>query len=573
MRARFVLRVRILSLFAILAAILLLVRLYFIQIVHGDEYLRQASGQYMEAAGEMPERGDIFFTKKDGEHPAAAVMQNGWRIAITPKDIQDPQASYTQLAAAASSLDKDRFLKSVAKTGDPYEEVAFRLNDDEAAAVRNEKLPGVITVRDEWRFYPAGSLAAQTIGFVGYKGDQKEGVYGLERYWEDTLRQDSDGLYVNPFAEIFSNVSALLTSDPTGQKGSIITSLEPSAQRELETILQGVMSTYSPKLAGGIVMDPATGEIVAMAVLPSFDPNKYNLVDDPKRFINQLVEGRYEMGSIMKPLTMAAGIDADAVSPHTTYNDTGCITKTGAKICNYDGKARHVVAMQEVLSQSLNVGASYIVDEMGHAKFADYVKRLGMGEETGIDLPGEVPGDISSLFAQGAADVDFASASFGQAIAVTPIEMIRALAALANEGKLPEPHIVTAVRSTTGVERKISTADETQVFRPETVETVTNMLVKVYDDALLKGILKQDRYSIAAKTGTAQIGDPVTHKYSLDRFLHSFFGYFPAHDPKFIVFLYAVEPHGAEFASATLAKPFDELARFLINYYDIPPDR
>jgi stage V sporulation protein D (sporulation-specific penicillin-binding protein) len=573
MRARFVLRVRILSLFAIIGALFLLTRLYLIQIVHGDEYRRQAAGQYMEAEGDEPLRGEILFTKKDGEHPAAAVMQNGWRIAITPKDIQDPQSSYKQLAAAASSLDKDRFLKSAAKTSDPYEEVAFRLNDDEAAAVRNEKLPGVITVRDEWRFYPAGSLAAQTIGFVGYKGDQKEGVYGLEKYWEDTLRQDSDGLYVNPFAEIFSNVTALLSNDPTDQKGSIITSLEPSSQRELETILQGVMSTYSPKLVGGIVMDPKTGEIIAMSDLPSFDLNKYNLVDDAKTFSNQLVEGRFEMGSIMKPLTMAAAIDAGAVSTATTYNDTGCITKTGAKICNFDGKSRGVVNVQEILSQSLNVGASFLADQMGHSKFADYVKKYGMGEETGIDLPGEVPGDISALFAQGAADVDFASASFGQAIAVTPIEMIRALATLANKGKLPEPHVVTAVRSTTGIERKISTADETQVLKPETAETVTNMLVKVYDDALLKGALKQEHYSIAAKTGTAQLGDPVTHKYYTDRYLHSFFGYFPAHDPKFIVFLYAVEPHGVEYASASLANPFDTLARFLINYYDIPPDR
>src|SRR3989344_3526014 len=133
MRARFVLRVRILSLFAIIAAILLLVRLYFIQIVHGEEYLRQASGQYMEAAGEMPDRGDIFFTKKDGERVAAAVMQNGWRIAITPKNIEEPEKAYSQLSAAAASLDRDRFFSSIAKEDDPYEEVAFRLTDDEAA--------------------------------------------------------------------------------------------------------------------------------------------------------------------------------------------------------------------------------------------------------------------------------------------------------------------------------------------------------------------------------------------------------------------------------------------------------
>lgn len=573
MRSRFVLRVRILSLFAILGAIFLLTRLYFIQIVHGEEYAREGQGQYMEAAGEEAPRGDIFFTKKDGERVAAAVMQNGWRIAINPKNIEDPDRAYSQLSAAAASLEKERFLKSATKKDDPYEEVAFKLTDDEASAVRREELPGVITVRDEWRFYPAGSLAANTLGFVGYMGDKRQGVYGLERYYEDILRHDSGGLYVNPFAEIFSNVQAFVTADPMSQKGSIITALEPAAQQKLEGILKGVMDTYSPKLAGGIVMDPKTGEIIAMAVSPSFDPNRYNLVEDARIFANPLVESRYEMGSIVKPLTIAAAIDAGAITPKTTYEDRGCITKTGYKLCNFDFKGRGVVDMQEVLSQSLNTGVSFAVDKMGNQKFAEYVKRFGLGEETGIDLPGELAGNIGNLYVQGAADVDFASASFGQSIAVTPIEMIRALAALANEGRLPEPHIATAVRNEAGIERKFAFADQQQVLKPETAETVTNMLVKVYDDALLEGALKQEHYSIAAKTGTAQIANPGGGGYYTDRWLHSFFGYFPAHDPEFIVLLYAVEPHGEMYASRTLARPFDELARFLINYFDIPPDR
>ena len=572
MRARFVLRVRILSAFAIIAALFLLTRLYFIQLVHGDEYRREASGQYMEAAGNEPPRGEILFTKKDGEHPAAAMMQNGWRVAITPMNITEPDTAYTQLAAAAT-IDKDRFLASAAKSTDPYEEVAFRLSDDEAEAIRKQKLPGVLTVRDEWRFYPAGQLAANVLGFVGYKGDSKAGVYGLESYYEDTLRHDEGGLYVNPFAEIFSNIGALLSTDPMSQKGSLITSLEPSAQRQLEVVLEGVMKTYSPKSTGGIVMDPQTGEILAMAVLPSFDPNKYNLVENARVFQNPMVESSYEMGSIMKPLTMAAAIDAGAVTPRTTYNDRGCITKTGYKLCNFDFRGRGVVDMQEVLSQSLNTGVSFAVDQMGNQKFAEYVKKFGLGEETGIDLPGEVPGNIDNLFVQGAADVDYASASFGQSIAVTPIEMIRGLAVLANGGKLPEPHIVTAIRNTTGIERKLAVADEQQVIKPETAEAVTNMLVKVYDDALVGGALKQEHYSIAAKTGTAQIANPAGGGYYTDRYLHSFFGYFPAHDPKFIILLYAIEPRGEMYASHTLANPFDELARFLINYYDVPPDR
>jgi cell division protein FtsI/penicillin-binding protein 2 len=270
---------------------------------------------------------------------------------------------------------------------------------------------------------------------------------------------------------------------------------------------------------------------------------------------------------------MAAGIDVDAVSPRTTYTDKGCIKKSDATLCNFDLKGRGVVDMQEVLSQSLNTGVSFVVDKMGNERFGEYVKKFSLGEETGVDLPNEAAGNIDSLFVRGAADVDFASASFGQSIAVTPIAMIRALSALANDGKLPEPHIVKSVRYETGVVRDVAQAQQAQVLKPETAATVTEMLVKVYDDALLEGELKQEHYSIAAKTGTAQIAQPGGGGYYKDRYLHSFFGYFPAHDPKFIVLLYALEPHGEMYASRTLARPFNDLAKFLINFYNLPPDR
>ena len=307
-------------------------------------------------------------------------------------------------------------------------------------------------------------------------------------------------------------------------------------QGQLEKTLEEISATHSPKAAGGIIMDPQTGEVLAIAMRPGFDPNTYNVVENPKVFQNPLVESVYEMGSIMKPLTMAAAIDVDAVSPRTTYNDRGCVTKSGAKFCNFDLKGRGVVDMQEVLSQSLNTGVSFAVDKMGNEKFAEYVKKFALGEETGIDLPNEAAGNIDALFVKGAADIDFASASFGQSIAVSQIEMIRALSTLANKGKLPEPHLVKAVRYENGVTRSLAQADEVQVIKPETAETVTNMLIKVYDDALLEGTLKQEHYSIAAKTGTAQIAIPGGGGYYTDRYLHSFFGYFP-HDPKFIVFL------------------------------------
>lgn len=569
MRQKFVLRVRLLSFVVILAAAFIVARLYFVQIVHGGDYRAEALGQYIADGGDETPRGAILFTRKDRSEVAAAVMQGGWRIAINPKLLENPDAAYQSLSNVAT-IDRDRFFASAAKKDDPYEEVAFKLTDDEAEAVRNLKIQGVTVVREEWRLYPAGVLAAHALGFVAYQGDTRRGVYGLERYYEDTLRHDDGGIYVNPFAEIFSNVEALISHDPSAAEGNLITSLEPSVQSQLEQSLEAIVAAHHPKRAGGIIMDPTTGEIFAIAVRPAFDPNAYS-VADPSTFSNPLVESVFEMGSIMKPLTMAAAIDVNAVSPRTTYNDRGCVSKSGAKFCNFDLKGRGVVDMQEVLSQSLNTGVSFVVDRMGNETFAQYVQKFQLGEETGIDLPNEAAGNIRALFVEGAADIDFASASFGQSIAVTPIAMIRALSALANDGKLPEPHIVKAVRYNNGVTRKIAQADEVQVLKPETAATVTDMLVKVYDDALLDGVLKQEHYSIAAKTGTAQIAGPGG--YYTDRYLHSFFGYFPAHDPKFIVLLFALEPRGEMYASRTLARPFGDIARFLINYYNVPPDR
>jgi cell division protein FtsI/penicillin-binding protein 2 len=343
-------------------------------------------------------------------------------------------------------------------------------------------------------------------------------------------------------------------------------------EQQLEKTLDGVMKTYTPRLAGGIIMDPHTGEIVGMAARPDFDPNTYGTVTNPSVFQNPLVEGRYELGSIMKALTMAAGIDSGAVSTKTTYNDTGCIHPSGKTVCNYDLKARGVIPMQEILNQSLNVGASFVADTMGYPTFTRYMRAYGFDTKTGIDVPNEVSGDLSPLDEGHGPPVNYDTASFGQGVSVSPIEMIRALSALGNGGVLPSPHVVKAIQLTSGITRSVPVADGVRVLSTSTAQTVTDMLSTVFDKALLNGALKMEHYSIAAKTGTAQIAIPGQGYYT-DRYLHSFFGYFPAQDPKFIVFLFAVEPHGVEYASASLAHPFDDLAKFLINYYDIPPDR
>jgi len=321
------------------------------------------------------------------------------------------------------------------------------------------------------------------------------------------------------------------------------------------------------------VLDPRTGEVFAMGQRPSFDPNTYNLVSDDSVFMDRLVAGRYELGSIMKPLTLAAGIDSGAITEKSKYDDTGCIDVSTYHVCNYDARARGVIPMQEILSQSLNVGAAWVATKTGYPTFTTYMKAYGFGERTGIDLPNEVVGDISTLDEGRGPAVNYDTAAFGQGISVSPMEMIRALSTLANDGEMPNPHIVTGIKFENGVTRTVSTEPGPIVLKKSTADTVTNMLITVFDDALLNGTLKQEHYTVAAKTGTAQIAKPGGGYYPEGTYLHSFFGYFPAHDPRFIIFLFASKPKGQEYASATLARPFAQMEKFLINYYNIPPDR
>jgi stage V sporulation protein D (sporulation-specific penicillin-binding protein) len=574
MKSSIVIRARVLCGIFIAVAALLVIRLYFVQVVHGASYKEEGTAQYVQTDPGTSNRGDIYFTTKDGALVSAAVSLSGYSVAINSKSLISPAAAYAKLNAI-TPIDQAAFT-SVANSGSSFTQVASHISDAQAASVQALNIPGIIISPDEWREYPGGTLAAQLLGFVGYQGTTtaKVGQYGLEKEFDSTLSLPDSGLFVNPFAEIFANMQDIVTTDPAARQGSIITSIEPNVQQDLEKTLQEIMSEYTPNFDGGIIMDPHTGEIYAMAMDPTYDPNNYNAVTDPGLFQNSLVSGRYEMGSIMKPLTMAAGIDSGAVSTSTTYDDTGCITVSGAKVCNFDFKARGVIPVQTILDLSLNVGASWVATKTGYPTFTRYMKAYGLGTKTGIDLPNELAGNLSNLDDGQGPAVNFDTASFGQGITVTPIEMIRALSVLANAGQLPDPHIVTAIKYESGLTRTIPITQGPQVLKPSTALTVTIMLRVVYDDYELHGAIKMTHYTAAAKTGTAQIPDPATGGYIPGSvYLHSFFGYFPATNPRFIVFLYAYKPVGQEYAADTLAQPFYQIAQYLINYYNIPPDR
>lgn len=561
-------RVRFLLGAFILVSLVVILKLYFLQIVHGKEYMAKADRQAIRPQAGVFSRGSILFTDRLGKEIAAATLKSGYTLAIKPSDVTNKEEAYEKLSRVVT-LDRTAFMTKASKRNDPYEEVARKLDEKQGSAIRALKIPGVILEQEQWRFYPGGALASRVIGFVAFDENELKGRYGLERYYDDVLGQSNDSMYVNFFAEIFSSAKEVFGSRESA-RGDLLITIEPTVQQELERELKSISDEWNPRRVGGIIMDPKTGEIVAMGMYPSFNLNEFG-TSDAAVYANPLVQDIYEMGSIIKPLTVAAGLDSGAITAETTYNDKGFVEVDGATLRNYDGKARGVVPMQEVLNQSLNTGVSFITDRMGNQLFSDYFRRYGLGDETGIDLPGELSGHIDNL--KSPRKVEHYTASFGQGIAVTPIETIRALASLGNGGVLVTPHVVRDIRTSTGVVRHLSQPEPTRVLKPETSREISRMLTEVVDKALANGKIKIEHTSVAAKTGTAQIADPVNGGYYDDRFLHSFFGYFPSYDPKFIVFLFAYEPKGVKYASETLTMPFSHLTKFLINYYEIPGDR
>lgn len=549
-------------------AIIFVVKLFQVQVIQHEYFLSRADRQYTRPSYTSFDRGSIYFTTRDGEKVPAAKVDHGYLLAISPADISDPNDAYEKISSIID-IDKDRFLNSSSKKDDPYEEISDRISRREKDEIEKLDITGVSLYKQSWRHYPAGDRSANTVGFLSYdKDDNLSAQYGLEKYYDYILRRDSDNVYVNFFVEIFTSFKDNVISG-SDRPGDIVTSIEPTVQATLEKELKGISDTYNSKGVGGIIMDPNTGEIVAMGSYPTFDLNNYG-DSSLSTLSNPLVENVYEMGSIVKPLTVAIGLDTKQITPNTTYNDTGSRELNGYTFWNYDKRARGVVDMQEVLNNSLNIGVAHIaIDKVGVKKFKDYMVKL-IGGETGIDLPREQAPLINNL--NGGKDIEYATASFGQGIALTPIIMIRALSSLANGGYLVDPHIVSEIEYEIGTKKTISHPDPVQVFSNDTSESISRMLVKVVDDALLGGEVSKESHSIAAKTGTAQLVDD-SGGYAEDKYLHSFFGYFPAYEPRFIVLLYTIEPKGEDYASHTLTYPFINITDFLLNYYNIPPDR
>lgn len=564
-------RIRIISIFAVLLSLLLVTRLYFVQVVNGDQYRNEAKAQYTQSTDHIFNRGSISLTARDGTQRVAALQESGFTLAVNAQFIKNPDVVYQKLSEVVE-LEKSSFFESVSDDDDPYVVIKRRLPPETATEVADLEIEGVGVYPEKWRRYPYGSLAAHVLGYVGYgsEGDERVGIYGIEQFYNDVLSRDDGGLYVNFFAQVFSGIGEAFTGDTTSREGDVSLTIEPDVQLYLEKLLADTADRWDTSQMMGVVINPNTGAIRAMTINPTFDPNHYGQVENTSIFTNSLIQSRYEMGSIIKPLTVAAGLDAGVITPETTYEDTGTVELNGSTIANYDGGARGVVDMQEVLNQSLNTGVTFISQKLGREQMRDYFYGYGLNEKTGINLPGEISSSVSNLEVD--RDLEFATAAFGQGISLTPIATVRALSTLANGGKLIKPHVTRAIDYRIGGSNDISPEAGRQVIEKETSAEISRMLAEVTDEALLGGRHARDRHSIALKTGTAQIAKSGGGYYD-DLYNHTFFGYFPAYEPEFLVFLMARRPYGARYASESLTDPFFKMTDFLINYYNVSPDR
>lgn len=519
--------------------------LYNIQIEHGNYYVQRAEAQNKAAGFLEPRRGGIFFTDKNDNPFPAAINKEYPLIYVVPKEIEDA-AEAANILAPALKIDPGQLEKTFSKIGDPYELLVKKADESMVGAVRSANLKGIYVAAQFSRFYPLKNIASQLIGFTAptVKDDNPAGRYGLEAKYNDSL------------AGTPGDVVGDRVVNPRGGE-DLVTTIDPTIQSRASTILEKLVNEYHAAGGTAIVENPKTGEILAMESYPNFDPNNYG--EAPiSSLLNPAVESVYEPGSIFKLITMAAGIDTGKITPETTYYDNGSVIFNGRTIKNWASKVYGVQTMTQVIEQSINTGAVFAERQTGHKNFLEYLKRFGVNGKTAVDLPGEVSGNLKNL-EDGGRDINFANASFGQGIAVTPLNLLRSIAAIANDGVMMRPYI----------NRALGPQEVGRIISGDTARKVREMMVSAVNKNIIAVI---PNYSVAGKTGTAQVPD-FEHGGYTDQVINTYVGFAPAFDPRFIVLLKLDRPEGAPLAGLTVVPAFRELAEFLLNYYNIAPDR
>ena len=541
----------------------LIFNLYHIQLKNNFYYIELAKSQYLANGLLKPERGEIFFTDKNNTLVAVAGNKDFDVIYAVPLEVQkNAEKINLSLRDAAKKIGEitgkpaDVLEKQLSKKNDEYEVLVAKASYEQIKKIRQLSeemfLGGIYSKKQKSRFYPAGNLASHILGFVS-PADEKEteelkyddierGRYGLEQYFNSSLT----GL-LGKFEK------DKIVGREEGK--NLILTIDRNIQSQAEEILKKLIDKWEAEGGSVIVQEPVTGKILAMANFPDFNPNDY-FNFQIKNFLNSSISSLYEPGSVFKLITMAAGIDSGKITPDVTYLDRGYITLNGKKITNWDKKAYGKINMSAIIENSINTGSVYIENKTGHEIFSNYVKLFGFDELTSVDLPGEVKGNINNL--KNGEEIDYATASFGQGVAITPLQMINAVSAIANGGLLMKPLIIGDEKSKV-IRRAVS---------EKTAKEVSKMMVSAVKKNIIADI---SNYEIAGKTGTAYIPDFEYGGYT-DKVINTYVGFAPATNPKFAVLIKLENPKGAPLAGQTVVPAFRDLAQYILNYYNIPPD-
>ncbi|MDP3947128.1 MAG: penicillin-binding protein 2 [bacterium] len=522
----------------------LLFNIFNLQLEKGSYYAARAESQYRAAGGLAPPRGNIFITDKNGTKIPVAINRDYPLIFAVPKEIEDAAEAAEKLAGIIGKTPAD-LTALLAKLNDPYESLTKRATSEQIDAVRALDLAGVYVDAESGRFYPLGSLVSHLVGFSNFddKEERVVGRYGVELFYNGQLAG-------NPGQATGDKVIPYTTGE------DVLLTIDRNIQSRADEILRALIKERNAIGGSFIVQEPKTGKILAMGGVPNFDSNEYGK-SELGVFLNPTIQGVYEPGSVFKLFTMAAGIESGAITPETTYYDSGSVTLNGRTIRNWDLKAHGKQTMTNVIEQSLNTGAIFAMRETGYEQFYRYLVAFGFAEPTGIGLPGELKGNLTNI--KNGRDINYATASFGQGISVTALELVNAVSAIANSGMRMRPYILA----------RESPREASRVISEDTARKVTQMMVSAVEKNLIARI---PRYTVAGKTGSAFIPDFKRGGYT-DDVINTYVGFAPAHDPQFTILVRLDHPAGAPLAGLTVVPAFRELAEFILNYYTIPPDK
>ncbi|MGH2544796.1 MAG: peptidoglycan D,D-transpeptidase FtsI family protein, partial [Ardenticatenaceae bacterium] len=533
-------------------------RLFYWQVLRQEELLELANKPAPPLA-ELQPRGTI----RDRNGYLLATDNASYKFGVSPKIVSYPERTAQEVAAVTGidvALLEESFLRE-----DPYYVITDTLPYTVGQQLVLMDMPSFQIEPVLHRAYPEGSLAGHMLGFVNA---ERRGLAGVEMYYDALLKGEEDlpvpegppaeeiKLGHRPFNPTRNGIDLILTLDR---------SIQFMAEQELD------MAIRDFEALGGtiIVMEPATGDILAMANTPDYDPNQYgNYLDNPDIFQNPAVSKQYEPGSVFKMVTVAAALDTGLVSPDTIYNCVGYIEVGGRIIHNWDGRAYGPRTVTEILGLSLNTGTAWLSTSLGAERFYHYVDSFGFGQPTGVDLGSEAAGTVKHPGDGLWHASDQGTNAFGQGIAVTPIQMISAAASLVNDGQLMQPRVVKAIVNHGHIQEQPIRV-RGQSVSPAVAQAMQRMLTEGVEMETKTALL--DGWRIGGKTGTAQ--KPIPGGYHATDTIASFIGYAPADDPVFIVLIVLDRPLGVyQWGSQSAARVFNRLAQRILNYYNIPPD-